>query len=256
MRKVVVSFILGLLLGIIICSIYIISSSSWDVIDYSKKYGVAELVYYMLQAIGVLGTFIAIVVAIFGAEIKNMFFSPKCKVYIVDEGFTEELSAESTNVNPVVRYFKCTLVLENAGSKELLDLQLVIKDVYYSGENKKPKKISKSSEMTIFWGKPEIKKINLRETETKELIISRIVPEASEGTPDNAKKSPLRFSLTGVSLESKYNQKGKWVVNYSLQTPHKIIKTFQIEYFWTGVWCSRLTEMSSEVSAKIKEKKS
>ena len=86
--------------------------------------------------------------------------------------------------------------------------------------------------------------------------MARVFPEASEGTPDNSSKSPLRFSITGVNLETKYNQKGLWIVKYSLQTPHKIIKMFQIKLSWSGKWYSRINEMSSEVTSELKEVKS
>ena len=153
--------------------------------------------------------------------------------------------------SPSAQLYKCTLRLKNTGSKELIDLQLVLKEVYfiYNGRNKKINR----SENTIFWINPEIKKINLRETEQKEIIIARIFPEASEGTPDNSSKSPLRFSITGINLDKKYNQKGDWIVKYCIQTPHKIIKTIQVELHWSGIWCSRINEMSNEVSSKIKE---
>ena len=113
--------------------------------------------------------------------------------------------------------------------------------------------IQHNNNLSIVWINPEIKKINLRETEQKEIIIARILPEASEGTPDNSSKSPLRFSITGINLDKKYNQKGDWIVRYSIQTPHKIIKTIQVELHWSGMWWSRINEMSNEVSSKIKE---
>lgn len=252
MRKVIICLVTGMLIGFLICSVIVVFCSTYNHVDYSKTYGIAELLYYVTQPLGVLGTFLAIIVAIFGTEIQNVFFSPKCKVTINDAGFTEELGATSSATNPIAQNFLCTLKLENTGSKELIDLQLVIKDVYYYVDNKKPKKISKQPETVLFWGRPENKKINLRKTETKEFVVSRILPEASEGTPDGTKQSPLRFSLTGVNLDSKYNKKGHWVVNYCLQTPQKIIESFQIEFTWSGLWRNRLTEMVNEVSAKIK----
>lgn len=252
MRKEFICLATGIFVGFLICSVIVVLYSAYNRIDYSKTYGIAELLYYVTQPLGVLGTFLAIAVAIFGTEIQNMFYSPKCKVSINDAGFTEELGTTSSAINPIAQNFQCTLKLENTGSKELIDLQLVIKDVFYYVDNKKPKKISKQPETILFWGRPENKKINLRKTEMREFVVSRILPEASEGTPDGTKQSPLRFSLIGVNLDSKYNQKGCWIVNYCLQTPQKIIKSFQIEFTWSGRWCNRLTEMVNEVSVKIK----
>ena len=180
-----------------------------------------------------------------------MFFSPKCIVDLVGDGFDEDLGHTISTANPSAQFYKCTMRLKNTGSKELIDLQLVLKEVLFVS-NGKNKKINRS-ENTIFWINPEIKKINLRETEQKEIIIARILPEASEGTPDNSSKSPLRFSITGINLDKKYNQNGDWIVRYSIKTTHKIIKTIQVELHWSGIWCSRINEMSNEVSSKIKE---
>ena len=211
-----------------------------------------EIIYYLSQPLGVIGTFLALLVAIFGTEIKNMFFSPKCQVYILGDGFDEDLGQTVSTSAPVAQMYKCALVLKNTGSKELTDLSLVVKEVHFIGENGKSKKISRF-ENTLFWLNPEIKKINLREKEERELIVARVWPEASEGTPDNSSKSPLRFSITGINLDSKYNQKGKWIVKYSLQTPHKIIKTFEISLSWTGKWWSRINEMTNELTSELKE---
>ncbi len=252
MKKVIVSFVAGLIFGLLLCGCYCTFVTSSGSIDFDKKYGMPEIIYYLSQPISVLGTFLALLVAIFGTEIKNMFFSPKCKVFISGDGFEEDLGQTTSSASPSAQMYKCTLALKNSGSKELTDLALVVKEVHYVNDNGKYKKINKF-ENTIFWGNPEVKKINLRETESREIIVARILPEASEGTPDNSSKSPLRFSITGINLDTKYNQKGKWVVKYSLQTPHKIIKTFQITLSWTGKWCSRINEMENEVSSELKE---
>lgn len=250
MKKILFPFFAGIFLGsIIMC---VILMGSYIQVDFTKSYGIAELVYYYTQPIGTLGTFIAIIVAIFGVEIKNLFFSPKCVVSIYEDGFSECLGQTISSTSPKSQYYHCTMILKNTGSKELIDLQLVVKDVYFIGGNKKQKKISKVSESILYWNnKPEMRKINLREKETKEIIISRIYPEAIEGTPDNRKQSPLRFSLTGINLDSSYSKNGTWKVLYSIQTPHKIIKNILVEFSWTGKWCDRMTEMASETDVKI-----
>lgn len=252
MKKVLVSFVIGVAFGLLLCISYYTFIASSDYIDFNKQYGVLEIFYYCLQPISVIGTFLALFVAIFGAEIKNMFFSPKCKAFILGDGFEEDLGQTASSSSPCAQLYKCALVLKNTGSKELTDLSLVLKEVIYVNGNGKTKKINKFDN-TIFWLKPEIKKINLRESEQRDIIVARVLPEASEGTPDNSKKSPLRFSITGFNLENNYNQKGKWVVKYYLQTPHKIIKTFQITLSWSGKWCSRINEMANEVSSELKE---
>lgn len=252
MKKTIVSFVIGIIFGFLLSEVVFTLVSSSDYIDNEKKYGIVELIYYWLQPLSVLGTFLALLVAIFGTEIKNMFFSPKCKAYLLGDGFEEDLGQTALTSSPCAQLYKCSLILKNTGSKELTELSLVLKEVNYVNGKGKLKKINKNDN-TIFWIDPAIKMINLRVTEQREIIVARILPEASEGTPDNSKKSPLRLSITGVSLNTNHNQKGTWVVKYYLQTPHKKIKVFQITFSWSGKWCSRITEMANEVSSELKE---
>ena len=252
MRKALVTFFLGLILGFVLMGLLILFLSSKKYIDNERLYGFPEMVYYIMQSLSVLGTFLALLVAIFGNEIKSLFFSPKCEVYIVDDGFTEDLGQTSSSSSPSAQLYNCTLALKNTGSKELENLSLVIKDVHFVGESGKTKRIKKM-ETTLFWIRPENKNITLRETECREFVIARILPEASAGTPDHSSKSPLRFSITGVNIDQKYNAKGQWVVKYSIQTPSKIIKNFQVNMSWSGKWCNRINEMTCEVTSELKE---
>lgn len=143
MRKALVTFFLGLILGFVLMGLLILFLSSKKYIDNERLYGFPEMVYYIMQSLSVLGTFLALLVAIFGTEIKSLFFSPKCEVYIVDDGFTEDLGQTSSSSSPSAQLYNCTLALKNTGSKELENLSLVIKDVHFVGESGKTKRIKK-----------------------------------------------------------------------------------------------------------------
>ena len=253
-QKIII-FIIGLVFGLIFYSFYMMIANSFCCVSLKKEYGIPELVYYMSQPLMLLATFGTIIVALFGTEIKNKIFSHKCVTTIITNGFTEDLGDTRSLPNPSVQVYMCTLKLENIGSRELNELQLVIKEVSYAEDNKKLKKISKGINPILFWGNREIKKINLREKESREIILARIYPCAISGTPDGEQKSPLRFSITGHNLAENQSKKGTWAVKYCLQTPNKIIKTFQIKYAWSGLWCNRLSEMCNEVEAIIKDLK-
>lgn len=80
MRKIIICLLIGILIGFLICSVIVVLCSTYNHVDYSKTYGIAELLYYVTQPLGVLGTFLAIIVAIFGTEIQNVFFLPSAKL--------------------------------------------------------------------------------------------------------------------------------------------------------------------------------
>lgn len=158
MKKIIISFFIGLCLGSILCFCVLTSINSYYSIEYARKYGLPEIIYYVSQPIGVLGTFLAVFVALFGNEIKNKLFAPRCTVSIIEDGFTEELGTTSSSTSPEAQLYKCTLLFENTGSKELSDMQLIIKEISYSEDKKKYKKISRSIEPILYWTQPEVKK--------------------------------------------------------------------------------------------------
>lgn len=174
MKKTIVSFVIGIIFGFLLSEVVFTLVSSSDYIDNEKKYGIVELIYYWLQPLSVLGTFLALLVAIFGTEIKNMFFSPKCKAYLLGDGFEEDLGQTALTSSPCAQLYKCSLILKNTGSKELTELSLVLKEVNYVNGKGKLKKINKNDN-TIFWIDPAIKMINLRVTEQREIIVARIL---------------------------------------------------------------------------------
>ena len=250
MKKFVIGLIIGAIIGIS-CTLLVWEVLCLNDLDPTQKYGRAELIYYMSQPLVVIGTFSAVIVALFGNEIKNAIFSPKCRVRVEGDGFAEDLGETINNINPQAQFYKLNVFLENIGVKELNELQLVIKKAEYSQDHNKFRTVS-HGESVIFWRQPEIKSINLRTSESRDIILARVVPEASLGTPDASQKSPLRFSITGINLDPKYSKKGYWRVRYDIQTPHRIINSFVITYSWSGKWFNRLTEMTNELGYEFK----
>lgn len=249
----IVFLVCGILVGFVLCCLYFNCISSFGYIDNEKKYGLLEVVYYTMQCIGCFGTLGAVIVALFGKEIKNRIYSARCKTFIVDGGFAEDLGTTSTSTNPTAQLYRCTLRLENIGNKEINDLQLVIKEAYYAEDNKKKKNLSGINGVVLYWKNRNVQRINLREKESVEMVVARIYPSASLGTPDQSQKSPLRFSITGLNISNNKNKQGKWIVKYCIQTPSKIVKSFQIEYQWSGKWFARLKEMQNEVKVIIND---
>ena len=254
MKKITIftlSFIGGIILGFFICCVFL--SIMNIATDKNISVSIPEAIYYISSPIGVAITFIAVIVALFGNEIKNKIYRPRCAVSLVENSFVEFLGDSENSSTPVAQYYDCCLLVKNIGNKEIKELEFVIKDVSCAKSNQKLKKVNKF-ENSIYWSKPELKTINLRENESKKILIARIYPENEFGTPEQSRKIPSKLSIMGHNADKKYEQNSKWSVSYCLQTPESIVSNFNIEITWSGKWCSRLTEMKDEVFVKLNRK--
>lgn len=249
MKKVIVGLIIGIVLGLIGC-LFIIQISSDIVLE--GKCSKPEFIYYLSQILGVFVTFMAVLVAIFGSEIKAMIFRPKCKIVLTNnDGIIEKLSDSLYNQSKKADLYDCILKIMNVGNKGISNCELIISKVQYKADDrqKRFKDLLQNGYKRIYWYSRDELAINLPVGDNREVRLFRISP--SMQTPDEKGSSPARLSIIGYGLDPKYSQKGTWKVTYKLLTQEKVLETFSVVFFWSGQWQDRLTEMKEEVNVKL-----
>lgn len=258
MKKIIISILIGLIIGVI-ATLTIVLLCNWDnIIDNNHKYGLPELIYYITQPLGVLSTVLAVVVAIFGADIKNRILSGKCVVSMDQECFTEYLGDTEGTQSPKAQHYEATIRLANIGVRQLKDCELKLIEVEYKEDSAKAqyKKLKLNNSRTIYWQQQSEKRISLRESESVTKVLARIYPNGADQTPDNSNSSVKRMSITGFSDKLKGNdKKGSWRIKYAVMTPEKTIARFQIELYWNGEWFDRINEMNNCTSVDFKNLK-
>lgn len=250
MKKILISLIIGFIIGFIATLICI--SVYGGSIDGNKSYGILEWIYYLTQPLAVVASTLAVIVALFGKEIKSCFIKEHCCVEFINSGFYENLGKEMNSLNPIAQSYDCFISLTNDGDQLIEECELILKEVMYKAKNEdKYKRIFSAEHKSLYWLSPEIKQINLYVKEKRKIPLFKIYPEASCQTPDNDTKSPLRMQIMGCSISDKYSRKGVWKAKYEIRSNTRSLKTFEVITTWTGVWCNRITEMDNEVSAKL-----
>lgn len=254
MKKNIILIFIGILLGITICFVVFVTAME-NYYDEKKTYGSLEIIYYISQPIGILVTFLAVIVAIFNNEIRNIIYYKSCKVTLEKDGFIENLGKTEDSNNPVAQSYDCIAIFHNNGSRELTNVQLQIKSINHTKFNsKKSHPLHVVQNQVLYWWKNDKKKIDIPVKDTKKLCLARINPDSSSETPDGEKKSPLCISIMGHNLTDSYNKAGFWDITYALYSDNTLIKTFTLYIDWNGEWKNRMTEMKNEVSAIIKYK--
>lgn len=254
MKKLIISLLIGLVIGFV---------AGITVLDFchvpiaNKTYGVLEAVYYISTPLATLITFLAVIVAIFGNEIKMWLFSERCDVDIDRNMFVEDITGREHLTYIEAQKYDCNLRVDNVGGNEIEGLGLFIKGVTYR-ENKdsKSKPLRVLNQKALYWNKPGDLRTNLLPKDKKFIPILRIHPDVTNQTPDDKQSSikPHHISIMGYSLDDKFNKKGIWEIEYTLSTTRKLLREFSVVVSWTGIWKPRETEMSDEVTVELKKK--
>lgn len=254
MKKIIISLIIGIIIGFVI-GITVLDCFHVPIED--KSYGVLEAVYYISTPLATIITFLAVIVALFGNEIRMWLYREKCDVSIDRNIFVEDIAGQEHLPNIEARKYDCNLCIENVGGSEIEGLGLFIKSVSYR-ENKdaKVKKLKVLNQKALYWNKPDELRVNFLPLDKKFVPILRIHPNITTQTPDDKQSSvkPLHISIMGHSLDGKYNKKGIWEIEYTLSTTRKLIKEFTVIVSWTGTWQQREKEMCDEVTVELRKK--
>lgn len=248
-----VGIIIGLLVGLFYNQILGIK------IEGGKTYGALEAVYYISSSLLTIFTFLAIIVAIWGNDIRNFFNREKCTVEIEDDSFHEDINGQEDANNITAKRYYGNLLIKNTGNREIEDCQVRITRITYrNGKNEKENKLSLQNDVALWVNSQRDVTVTILPGDSKLINIINVFPDSTSQTPDNAnqKMKPRRLETRGYPLKDKYSKRGVWSINYKICTPHKTLKNILVTVTWDGVWHNRETEMNNALNINLKEIKS
>lgn len=251
MKSKILILFFGFLLGLI--TAFVIIDLSADYINYCLKPSLPEYIYYISQLIGVLATSLAVVVALWGKEIKDAIFKPKCVLFLEKDGFVENLGDTAGSSSPKAGFYESILNVKNDGPREISECALFLNTISYKSNEsqKKANTILKNAHAHLYWGTKSDKWIGLIAEDTREIPLFRIYPNSAMQTPDGEKTSMKRLSIMGYNIDERYSKQGIWEIGYTLQTKEKVLQKFLLTIKWNGEWFDREQEMGNVLEVKF-----
>ncbi len=254
MKKWILPLLIGLIIGCIIG--VLLGLFTLDILNISPnreaKYGILEIVYYLVAPIGVLATLLAVIVALFGNEFKNYLFREKS--FSTVSSFTEILKDED-DANPQASRYECNLMVKNNCGREITDCCISLVEIAYGeSDTSKMKKIALQNRIPIFWKFPDVEKRSLTPDETATITLLKITPDISQSKSDSSESTsiPRQLSIIGYkNLNPKYTKKGCWKLTYCVSNSHRELERFDIIVRWSGEWKNREKEMDNEASIEM-----
>ena len=240
----------------LIAAVILLVVGVWSYSNYcmNKEYGVPELIYYSTQIIAAVSTAAAVIVALFGREIRSSIFKEKVQISLVNGGIKEYLGDTANTPKPEAQNYDCSLLISNDCSREIEDLQIFLQEVKFKQDsNAKYKKLVSFENKALYWRTPEQLSTFLGVDESKRIPLFKIYPKASCQTPDSSNTSDLRMRLVGYQMPAKYYTKGIWYAKYQIRTKRRVLKTFEMTVQWNGEWYNRYSEMVDVVNVNIQE---
>lgn len=207
MKRIFIGIAIGIILGYMVNSY--ISNMCIDYVDIQEKCSKPEFFGYIVQALGAILTFIAVLVALFGDKIRSGLFKGRCKISLKNNGFEEKLGNTDSTTSPKAKSYDCTLNVVNIGNRELINCNLILSEILYKSDTKqkKDKIILANGHKALYWLSKDTKDVHLVIGDIREICLIRISPKSIMQTPDGKGGSPLRLNISGYSLNLEYSQK-------------------------------------------------
>lgn len=207
------------------------------------SYGVPELLYFSTQILMSFFTLLAVIVAIFGQDISNLFHGERCSISLESNNFVENLGESRDAIKPEAQSYSCNVRVVNIGSVEISECQLIPQKVEYKEtEGSKYRTIS-SQFIPLYWHNEEQRSYNLLTGASYVFPLSRIVPMNFLQTPDSNITPKPKLIILGCKLGDRYDKKGIWRIEYLLRSRKKRLLVFNLTIRWNGEWYGRISEM-------------
>lgn len=208
-----------------------------------RSYGVPELLYFSTQMLMSVFTLLAVIVAIFGQDISNFFHGERCSVSLESSNFVENLGESRDTIKPEAQSYSCNVRVENIGSVEISECQLIPQKVEYKdAESSKFRTISTQFN-PLYWYNEDQRSYNLLSGSSYVFPLSRIVTMNFLQTPDSTITPKPKLIILGCKLGDRYEKKGIWRVEYLLRSRKKRLLVFHLTVRWNGEWYGRISEM-------------
>ncbi|WP_320051929.1 hypothetical protein [uncultured Acetobacteroides sp.] len=195
-------------------------------------------------------TFIAVVIALFKDDLREMWHRPKI-IFSEPSNITiEELSDQVSSDNIKAKKYISRIEVQNTGNVPAINAEIYLEKLEFKEKNSNIKNPIETTGTPLNWNGNLKETIIIPSGSRKLINIVEIQPPAIVSTPDSPKDKESSKMIIG-KIPIKDQEKGIWTAMFGLYSQnHKPIR-FVVEIEWNGVWKFRLTEMEKMYSCKI-----
>lgn len=207
-----------------------------------------DIMELILTALGCLGTFGAVIVALFKDDIERWFKKVKFEFCLSSDSFIE-LTEGPVNEIRAISYYN-NVIIQNTGNIYANNCELYLESAQlYNEQNKVIYSITPDNE-PINWS-TQTTLIGLPIKGKKSLKLFELFePEHSSDPNGTINTSVPIFQFLGVK-NGTAAEKGKWKITYCLMCQNTEPFRFCIDINWNGEWRNRKADMENQLTIKL-----
>ena len=211
-----------------------------------------DFFYYTVTALGVVATFLTVLVALFKEDFIRLFKKVKLKYSFLSENKLQEDIEDVDGTKKAKKYYS-TVIIENIGNIHAENCELYIDRIEYSAGGNTNILLSESK--PVKWS-GEREHIYIPSKASTVLHLFELFPPQNSSTPEEKEKNNhAGIKLLGYQkLEIEETGNVGWKCYYSIHSSSMTrTKRFETKIIWNGKWEHRLSEMSKILTFELED---
>lgn len=255
MNKKYLLFIIPLVVGYLLGIFFPISLLK-PAFSETEIIGKAEYYRLLISIISALITFCAVLVALFKDDLREYWKKPTIKVSMSNSPTTETFSDNAqtnSSTDPLIASnYISKIEIENTGNLAALNTEIILEKLIFTEKDTNIQQNIECSGKPIKWNGTDLTSITLPVGAKKSITILNISAPEKISNPDGQTSKVPSIIIIGENNCNKDHNKGKWVATFSIYAQNYKPTSFLIEFEWTGIWKTRLTEFNSQFKINLK----
>jgi hypothetical protein len=247
----VISLLVGYILGNYIPTDILKPNYVGDTITLSDYYKL------LVSIVSASMTFLALVIALFKDDIREMWKRPRLSFSLPDNHTIEDtysyLDSESGSETIRAKKYVSRVLIKNSGNLPALHCEMYLVSLEFVPKSASLTQNIECSSAPLEWNGIGATPIIISPGGSKMVNIVEITAPEKVSTPDSAKTNKNPQLIIGTIPNHEDHDKGDWKAKFSLFAQnHSEVVSIEVHINWSGLWKNRLADFNSQYKIESK----
>jgi len=220
----------------------------------SQEITKGEYLKFITAAISAFLTFLAILVALFKDDLREIWKRPKIEFSFPEIKTIENLEGEFEEEHNIqANDYTTRVIIENTGNSPSLNSELFLEKLEFTPKDTSIAQFIETTGAPLEWNGTEVSSITIPSGGKKTINIAKITKPEKTSLPDSAKTNNPSTLIIGKVCTKKEENKGKWLATFMFYNQNNKPIRFEVLIEWNGIWKGRLADFEKLYKIEIKE---